>query len=235
MIFFSFILLYMVVLLILGVVLSWFQLVLTRLCPRCRFSSCSCFGKCSEVAIFYWPLSCFVLQFKLLVVRGGFSMPSWAFHLTTQIAHQQWNSPQRCGIPMVGLFHFISAFFLFSFFYLSNSPQLNDSILFTVYPDGRVCISILHPPGDDPNGYELASERWTPVHTVSENIKPSINLLDSIMRIRPLIIHLVSWLWYCWLNKLSCRNCWVSLQSALSSNQVKTCKCTPNPYDIIVY
>lgn len=36
----------------------------------------------------------------------------------------------------------------------------------TVYPDGRVCISILHPPGDDPNGYELASERWMPVHTV---------------------------------------------------------------------
>ncbi|KAF9596294.1 hypothetical protein IFM89_008820 [Coptis chinensis] len=34
-----------------------------------------------------------------------------------------------------------------------------------VYPDGRVCISILHAPGDDPNGYELASERWTPVHT----------------------------------------------------------------------
>ena len=35
-----------------------------------------------------------------------------------------------------------------------------------VYADGRVCISILHPPGDDPNGYELASERWMPVHTV---------------------------------------------------------------------
>ncbi|KAE9445221.1 hypothetical protein C3L33_22881, partial [Rhododendron williamsianum] len=28
-----------------------------------------------------------------------------------------------------------------------------------VYPDGKVCISILHPPGEDPNGYELASER----------------------------------------------------------------------------
>ncbi|KAB2028403.1 hypothetical protein ERO13_D05G097200v2 [Gossypium hirsutum] len=25
-----------------------------------------------------------------------------------------------------------------------------------VYTDGTVCISILHPPGDDPNGYELA-------------------------------------------------------------------------------
>lgn len=36
----------------------------------------------------------------------------------------------------------------------------------SVYPDGRVCISILHAPGDDPNGYELASEQWTPVHTV---------------------------------------------------------------------
>ncbi|RVW49499.1 Ubiquitin-conjugating enzyme E2 7 [Vitis vinifera] len=35
-----------------------------------------------------------------------------------------------------------------------------------VYPDGKVCISILHPPGDDPNGYELATERWSPVHTV---------------------------------------------------------------------
>lgn len=35
-----------------------------------------------------------------------------------------------------------------------------------VYTDGKVCISILHPPGDDPNGYELASERWSPVHTV---------------------------------------------------------------------
>ncbi|RVX13775.1 Ubiquitin-conjugating enzyme E2 7 [Vitis vinifera] len=34
-----------------------------------------------------------------------------------------------------------------------------------VYPDGKVCISILHPPGDDPNGYELATERWSPVHT----------------------------------------------------------------------
>lgn len=40
------------------------------------------------------------------------------------------------------------------------------SCSFEVYPDGRICISILHPPADDPNGYELASERWAPVHTV---------------------------------------------------------------------
>uniref|UniRef100_A0A804J255 UBC core domain-containing protein n=1 Tax=Musa acuminata subsp. malaccensis TaxID=214687 RepID=A0A804J255_MUSAM len=54
----------------------------------------------------------------------------------------------------------------------SNYPNSPPSVRFTsemwhpnVYSDGRVCISILHPPGDDPNGYELASERWTPVHT----------------------------------------------------------------------
>lgn len=35
-----------------------------------------------------------------------------------------------------------------------------------VYPDGRVCISILHNPGDDPNGYETAAERWSPVQSV---------------------------------------------------------------------
>ncbi len=31
----------------------------------------------------------------------------------------------------------------------------------------QVCISILHSAGDDPHGYEKASERWSPVHTVS--------------------------------------------------------------------
>lgn len=42
--------------------------------------------------------------------------------------------------------------------------------LLIVYPDGKVCISILHPPGDDPNGYELATERWSPVHTVCDAV-----------------------------------------------------------------
>lgn len=42
-------------------------------------------------------------------------------------------------------------------------------LLFAVYPDGRVCISILHSPGDDPNGYETAAERWSPVQSVSNS------------------------------------------------------------------
>ncbi|KAM0724022.1 hypothetical protein Q7P37_001013 [Cladosporium fusiforme] len=38
----------------------------------------------------------------------------------------------------------------------------------TVYANGVVCISILHPPGDDPNHYEQASERWSPIQSVEK-------------------------------------------------------------------
>ncbi|KAK1271259.1 Ubiquitin-conjugating enzyme E2 14 [Acorus gramineus] len=67
-----------------------------------------------------------------------------------------------------------------------NYPVHPPSVRFTsemwhpnVYPDGRVCISILHAPGDDPNGYELASERWTPVHTVESIVLSIISMLSS--------------------------------------------------------
>ncbi|PWZ11244.1 Ubiquitin-conjugating enzyme E2 13 [Zea mays] len=36
-----------------------------------------------------------------------------------------------------------------------------------VYPDGQVCISILHPPGEDPNGYELASRKHSSEHYIN--------------------------------------------------------------------
>ncbi|CAM6085300.1 unnamed protein product [Calypogeia fissa] len=68
----------------------------------------------------------------------------------------------------------------------SNYPNSPPSVRFTsemwhpnVYPDGRVCISILHAPGDDPTGYELASERWTPVHTVETILLSIISMLSS--------------------------------------------------------
>ncbi|MQL83479.1 hypothetical protein Taro_015957, partial [Colocasia esculenta] len=68
----------------------------------------------------------------------------------------------------------------------ANYPNSPPSVRFTsemwhpnVYPDGRVCISILHAPGEDPNGYELASERWTPVHTVESIVLSIISMLSS--------------------------------------------------------
>jgi ubiquitin-conjugating enzyme E2 G1 len=42
-----------------------------------------------------------------------------------------------------------------------------------------VCISILHPPGEDKWGYEDASERWLPVHTVETILISVISMLSS--------------------------------------------------------
>jgi ubiquitin-conjugating enzyme E2 G1 len=49
----------------------------------------------------------------------------------------------------------------------------------TVYKDGKVCISILHAPGNDPNNYENASERWLPVHTVESILVSVISMLAN--------------------------------------------------------
>jgi ubiquitin-conjugating enzyme E2 R len=48
-----------------------------------------------------------------------------------------------------------------------------------IYPDGRLCISILHPPGDDEMSGELAAERWTPVQRVETVLISILSLLDD--------------------------------------------------------
>lgn len=65
-------------------------------------------------------------------------------------------------------------------------PQRPPTLRFTssiwhpnVYPDGSVCISILHEPGDDEYGYEQAEERWLPVHTVETIMLSVISMLAS--------------------------------------------------------
>jgi ubiquitin-conjugating enzyme E2 G1 len=47
------------------------------------------------------------------------------------------------------------------------------------WESGEVCISILHPPGEDAWGYEQASERWLPVHTVESILVSVISMLSS--------------------------------------------------------
>jgi len=46
-----------------------------------------------------------------------------------------------------------------------------------VYKDGTVCISILHSPGDDPNQYEDASERWSPIQSVEKILISVMSML----------------------------------------------------------
>lgn len=46
-----------------------------------------------------------------------------------------------------------------------------------IYADGRVCISILHAPGDDPMGYETSAERWSPVQSVEKILLSVVSML----------------------------------------------------------
>ncbi|CAD5207747.1 unnamed protein product [Bursaphelenchus okinawaensis] len=46
-----------------------------------------------------------------------------------------------------------------------------------IYADGKVCISILHTPGDDPTGYESSSERWSPVLSVEKVLISVVSML----------------------------------------------------------
>ncbi len=48
-----------------------------------------------------------------------------------------------------------------------------------IYPDGRLCISILHPPGDDEMSGETAAERWSPVQRVETVLISILSLLDD--------------------------------------------------------
>jgi len=48
-----------------------------------------------------------------------------------------------------------------------------------VYPDGRLCISILHQPGEDVMSGEAAGERWSPVQRVESVLLSVMSLLDD--------------------------------------------------------
>ena len=49
-----------------------------------------------------------------------------------------------------------------------------------VYEDGRVCISILHPPGtDELNSQETADERWRPILGVEQILVSVISMLSD--------------------------------------------------------
>ena len=50
-------------------------------------------------------------------------------------------------------------------------------MIFWILFSGRVCISILHPPGDDPMGYESATERWSPVQNVEKILLSVMSML----------------------------------------------------------
>jgi ubiquitin-conjugating enzyme E2 R len=48
-----------------------------------------------------------------------------------------------------------------------------------IYPDGRLCISILHQPGEDEMSGESAAERWNPSQRVESVLISVLSLLDD--------------------------------------------------------
>ncbi|ESZ94980.1 hypothetical protein SBOR_4600 [Sclerotinia borealis F-4128] len=48
-----------------------------------------------------------------------------------------------------------------------------------IYPDGNLCISILHAPGEDEQSGETASERWSPLQGVESVLRSILLLLDD--------------------------------------------------------
>jgi len=48
-----------------------------------------------------------------------------------------------------------------------------------IYTDGRVCISILHAPGEDITSGESATERWSPLQGVESVLRSVLLLLDD--------------------------------------------------------
>lgn len=59
----------------------------------------------------------------------------------------------------------------------SINTSCNKVSTISVEKNGDVCISILHEPGDDKYGYEKASERWLPIHTVETIMISVISML----------------------------------------------------------
>ena len=65
-------------------------------------------------------------------------------------------------------------------------PNMPPTLKFTsdfwhpnVYPDGKVCISILHSPGEDSFGYEESGERWLPIPTVESILISVISMIST--------------------------------------------------------
>ena len=87
--------------------------------------------------------------------------------------------------PMETLYEggFFKAILKFPNDYPNNPPEMKFVTKMwhpNIYPDGRVCISILHPPGTDEfNSQETADERWRPILGVEGILLSVISMLND--------------------------------------------------------
>ncbi|KAI4204443.1 MAG: hypothetical protein LQ350_001200 [Teloschistes chrysophthalmus] len=81
---------------------------------------------------------------------------------------------------------YYGGYFLAHMKFTSNYPYAPPEFQFThplyhpnIYADGKLCISILHAPGEDEMSGELASERWSPAQRVESVLLSIVSLLDD--------------------------------------------------------
>jgi len=81
---------------------------------------------------------------------------------------------------------FDGAYFKAEMTFSDNYPYTPPTFKFTrpifhpnIYTDGKVCISILHAPGEDEQSGELATERWSPLQGVETVLRSILLLLDD--------------------------------------------------------
>ena len=78
---------------------------------------------------------------------------------------------------------YFKAILTFPLDYPNSPPQMKFTTKMfhpNIYPDGRVCISILHPPGTDKfNEQEKAEERWRPSLGAEEILLSVISMLND--------------------------------------------------------
>ncbi|KAM5348387.1 hypothetical protein ACJ41O_008211 [Fusarium nematophilum] len=88
--------------------------------------------------------------------------------------------PSPSALPVWGNFR-ARLVFPPSYPHMPPSLTFQDPIPFhpNIYENGKLCISILHPPEEDEYGYEAASERWTPVQTPETILLSTISLFHS--------------------------------------------------------
>lgn len=83
--------------------------------------------------------------------------------------------------------HYEGGFFKAKLEFPQDFPNMPPTMTFisqmwhpNVYQDGRVCISILHPPGEDEfNQQESAVERWRPILGVEQILISVISMLSD--------------------------------------------------------
>lgn len=107
--------------------------------------------------------------------RVEFFQQNLFFRLIIRSVRQRWNLPAKCFTQIVRNLIWNTVWMTWCLMFTFLSSEI------LVFSDGRVCISILHAPGDDPMNYELSSERWSPVQSVEKILLSVVSMLAGMI------------------------------------------------------